>query len=127
MTLLSIALGGAVGSVARWLLGLALQRLTPGFPVGTLLVNVTGSFALGVVARAVWLDASPVLRAGLAIGVCGGFTTFSTFSLEMLTLLERGFPGRAALYAMLSVLLSLAAVAAGVHLTGTGYPAPGTR
>ena len=112
--LLAIALGGAVGSVARYLLGTLMQRASEGFPWGTLVVNVTGSLLLGFLARYL-LDptVSAELRAGLTVGLCGGYTTFSTFSLETMTLLQRGAYGRAASYVSASVALSLLATFVG--------------
>lgn len=111
--ILYIAAGSALGGVARYVIGGWVQRVaaTP-FPVGTLLVNITGSLLLGVLARTVLVTPgmSAEMRALLTIGFCGGYTTFSTFSLETLQLLEKGQPGRAALYALTSVVLSLAAL-----------------
>ncbi|MBX3172933.1 MAG: fluoride efflux transporter CrcB [Gemmatimonadaceae bacterium] len=113
-----VAAGGAVGSVLRY--GVAeLVRRAPslaGYPWATLGVNVTGALALGAVAG--WLfgqpaAASPQLRAFVMIGVLGGYTTFSTFAVEGLTMLQAGQPMRAAGYALASVLLSVAAAALG--------------
>ena len=106
-----IAFGSAIGGVTRYLVGGAVQRLTPGtFPVGTLIVNVTGSFLLGAILRyAIDTPAvTPELRAFLTIGFCGGYTTFSTFSYESVALLEDGDWVRAAVYIGLSVALSIA-------------------
>ncbi|MEP7175638.1 MAG: fluoride efflux transporter CrcB [Gemmatimonadales bacterium] len=112
MMLWYIAIGSAVGGVSRYLVGGAVQRLTAGtFPVGTLLVNVTGSFLLGAILR-YGVDTptlTPELRAFLTLGFCGGYTTFSTFSYETVALLEDGEWTRAALYAGLSVGLSILA------------------
>ncbi len=110
-----VALGSALGGVGRWLLAGAVQRLSPTFPVGTLAVNVAGAFLLGVVLRFSLAspDVSPEVRTFLAIGVCGGFTTFSTFSWETLSLLEEGAWARAGANVALSVFLCLAAVAIG--------------
>lgn len=110
--LLLVAVGGAGGAVARHLVGLALAGAALRFPWGTLLVNVAGSLALGAL-----VGATPPLhpaRLLLGVGVCGGFTTFSTYSVETLALLERGATGRAAAYALASVALGLAAAAAGL-------------
>lgn len=117
MLLLTIALGSALGGVLRYLVGAALQR--PGhYPVGTLLVNVAGSFVLGLVLRLATDTAlvSPQARAFLAVGLCGGFTTFSTFTWEVLSLAEHGAWLKAGGYAALSVVLSLAACVAGMAL-----------
>jgi CrcB protein len=110
-----IALGGAVGSVARYLLGGVVQR-TAGlaFPIGTLAINVSGSFLAGFLLRYFMnVQTHPTLRAALIIGFCGGFTTFSAFTTETLGLVEGGEYTRAALYVAASVALSLMAVFAG--------------
>ncbi len=112
-----VALGGALGSVCRYLLGPALQRLFDAtFPVGTLVINVVGSLILGFVMRlaAEGVNVTPEARAFIAVGICGGFTTFSTFSYEAMRLLEDGEGGRAALYVVASVLLSLLAAYLGI-------------
>lgn len=115
-TLLSVALGGALGATARFLVTLGGQRLLgPGVPFATLAINVAGSFAMGVLAT---LIAGRTLPAALApfllTGVLGGFTTFSAFSLDALALVQRGQPAAALAYVGGSVILSLAAVVAGV-------------
>ncbi len=117
--ILIVAAGGAVGSVARHLVGLAaLRAFGPRFPVGTLAVNIFGCLAMGLfiamLARR-W-QGSPDLRLLVATGFLGGFTTFSAFSLDFATLWERGEAATAFAYAALSVLLSLAAVFAGLWL-----------
>ncbi|HET6577904.1 MAG TPA: fluoride efflux transporter CrcB [Gemmatimonadales bacterium] len=107
-----IAVGSAIGGVGRYLLGGLVQRLAAGtFPAGTLFVNVTGSFLLGLILRyAIETPAvTPELRALLTVGLCGGYTTFSTFSYETVALVEDGDWTRAALYITLSLALSLAA------------------
>lgn len=112
-----VAFGSAVGGVARFLLGTLIQQRTTGtFPIGTLVVNVTGSLLLGFILRyALGTSAvSPEVRALLTTGFCGGYTTFSTFSYEAIALLEEGQHGRAGLYMALSLVLSLAACLAGV-------------
>jgi CrcB protein len=120
-----IAFGSAVGGVSRYLLGGLVQRGTSGtFPVGTLVINVTGSFLLGLLYRYATDSAaiSPELRAMLTIGFCGGYTTFSTFSYETVRLLEDGEMGRALSYIGLSVLLSVGGamlgIAAGREIVG---------
>lgn len=107
-----IAIGSAIGGVSRYLLGGLVQRLAGGtFPTGTLLINVTGSFLLGAILRygVETTTLTPEVRALLTIGICGGYTTFSTFSYEAVALLEDGEWTRAALYVTLSVGLSLLA------------------
>jgi CrcB protein len=111
-----IAAGSALGGVGRYLVSGAVQRLLGTlFPVGTLLVNLTGSFLLGLLLRyAVETPTlTPELRAFLTVGFCGGYTTFSTFSYETMMLLEHGEWARGGLYAALSVALSLVATALG--------------
>jgi fluoride exporter len=120
-----IAIGSAVGGVARYLLGGLIQRLSSGtFPSGTLVINVTGSFLLGLIYRYASDSAAitPEVRAMLTIGFCGGYTTFSTFTFETARLLEEGEFGRALMYIGLSVGVSLGAMvlglAAGRELVG---------
>ncbi len=109
-----IAAGSAFGGVARYLVALAFHRPTP-LPIGTLLVNVSGSLLLGFLARyaSAAADWSPGVRAFLTIGFCGGYTTFSTFSLEVAELLRIQAYGRALGYAGLSAGLSIGAVIVG--------------
>ena len=105
-----IAAGSALGGVSRYLVGGMVQRiLDTTFPAGTLVVNLTGSFLLGLFLRYALETPTltPELRAFLTIGFCGGYTTFSTFSYETFALLEDGQWARAGLYAALSVLLAL--------------------
>jgi CrcB protein len=123
--LLYIALGSAVGGVSRYLLGGLIQRLAGGtFPLGTLVINVTGSFLVGLLYRYAADSAAitPEIRAMLTIGLCGGYTTFSSFSYETVRLIEDGEAGRALAYVGLSVLLSVGGtmlgIAAGRELVG---------
>jgi CrcB protein len=115
--LLYITIGSALGGVCRYLLGGLVQRgAGPGFPAGTLVVNVTGSFLLGLFLR-YGLEThslTPEMRAFLTVGFCGGYTTFSTFSYETVALLEDGQWSRAGLYAAASLALSLAATLLGL-------------
>lgn len=119
---LAVAAGGALGSLLRWLVTQATVDASLRFPWGTLGVNVAGSLLLGVLLGAAPTGAAPpsALRLGLAVGLCGGFTTFSTFAAETLALLQRGAPARAlaaaGAYVAASVLLGVAAVGAGVWL-----------
>jgi CrcB protein len=111
-----IAVGSALGGVSRYLVGGLIQRLLDTtFPAGTLVVNVTGSFLLGVFLRYA-MDTptlTPELRAFLTIGFCGGYTTFSTFSYESVALFEEGDWTRAAIYVTLSLVLSFLAMLLG--------------
>jgi CrcB protein len=116
MIYLLIALGGAVGSLSRYVVGRAVQTLSAsGFPIGTLVVNVSGCFLIGVLVRQFLnMQLSPELRALLIVGFCGGFTTFSTFSAETVGLIEGGEYARATAYVLLSVSLCLVATLAGM-------------
>lgn len=112
-----IALGSALGGVLRYLLGGLIQRATSGtFPIGTLVINITGSFLLGLLYRYSTDSAAitPEVRAMLTIGLCGGYTTFSTFSYETVRLLEDGEIGRALAYIGLSVVFAVAATMLGI-------------
>ena len=116
-----VALGSAVGGVARVVLGAAVQARAGGvFPVGTFVVNITGSLLLGFLMR--YLLASPTvsaeMRALVTTGFCGGYTTFSTFSYETLMLIEAGDFRRAALYTTLSVVLAIGGTLVGVYAAG---------
>ena len=118
-----VALGGALGSVARYGCSFAATRwLGTAFPWGTMFVNVTGSFTIGLLAALVAADGRPLLgadaRAFVIVGVLGGFTTFSSFSLETLELARGGALGAAALNVMLSVALCLAGVGLGFGAAG---------
>jgi len=111
-----IAAGSALGGVSRYLLGGMVQRVfDTTFPVGTLVVNLTGSFLLGLFLHYALETPTrtPEARAFLTIGFCGGYTTFSTFSHETVALLENGEWTRAGLYVALSVFLALAATILG--------------
>jgi CrcB protein len=116
MSYVWVALGGALGSVARFGCTGLLARLSAatGFPWGTLLVNVSGSFAIGLLAALATPDGRAIVagdsRAFLMVGVLGGFTTFSAFSLETLVLARGGALGAAAANVALSLACCLAAV-----------------
>ncbi|HHM05045.1 MAG TPA: fluoride efflux transporter CrcB [Gammaproteobacteria bacterium] len=117
--LIAIAVGGAVGAVLRFGVSTATYNiLGRSFPFGTLMVNVLGSVLMGVlyVLFIDRLNIAPEWRAAVLIGLLGSFTTFSTFSLETLNLLENGAPVKALLNIMLSVALCLAAAWLGLAL-----------
>jgi CrcB protein len=116
-----VALGSAAGGASRVALTAFIQqRAATGFPLGTLVVNITGSLLLGFLLRYALgsPSVSPEMRALLTTGFCGGYTTFSTFSYETLTLIEDGDYRRAALYVVLSVVVGLAGTFAGVFAAG---------
>ena len=117
--IVAIALGGAIGSVGRYLIAGWFGRLLgANFPWGTLAVNVIGGLAMGalveIMAQA-W-SVSPPVRAFLTVGVLGGFTTFSAFSLETVLLIERGDLSAGLAYIVSSVVLSVGAVWCGFRL-----------
>lgn len=117
--LLSIALGGAVGAVARHFLASRVASVFgTGFPYGTLMVNVIGSFIMGllIITLATRFELSQELRGFIVVGVLGGFTTFSAFSLETALLIERNELMQAALYVGSSVLFSVLALFIGIWL-----------
>jgi CrcB protein len=118
MNWLAVLVGGAAGSALRYAVaGIWLQPASLNFPWGTLLVNVTGSFALGFLGRlAAPPHASHSVFLLLTVGFCGGYTTFSTFSLDTFTIIERGEPMRAGLYVLGSVVASFIAVVIGYSL-----------
>jgi CrcB protein len=114
-TVLAVALGGAVGSVARYLTSLAFAPVAAAFPFATLTVNVVGAFLIGLFARVFGgADHDPVVRLALTTGLCGGFTTFSAMSAETVTLVQQGRAGRAAVYVLLSLVLGFGATAFGL-------------
>lgn len=111
-----VALGGLLGTLARYQLQALLQPKSAAvFPVGTLVVNLIGSLVLGFIARLALDTAvfSAETRAGLTIGLCGGFTTMSSFAYESLALMGDGQYGRAAVYFLTTTLGSVLAVAVG--------------
>lgn len=117
ITFLSVALGGAIGASLRYAVGLWVLRLMqPGFPVAVMGVNVIGSLLMG--AFAVWSieRGHAALNPFVMTGILGGFTTFSAFSLEVWTLIERGEVGLMLAYVGLSVVLSVGALALGIWL-----------
>lgn len=112
---LFVGLGGFIGSVVRYLIGLLAVETASGFPIKTFAINILGSFVIGIVSETALRDPtfSQNLVLFLQIGLCGGFTTFSTFSNEALKLLAGGRYGVAVAYMVLSVVVGLLAVYAG--------------
>ncbi|MGN6096032.1 MAG: fluoride efflux transporter CrcB [Bosea sp. (in: a-proteobacteria)] len=117
VTCLIIMLGGALGTLARYLLSLWALPISRDLPWGTILINVSGSFLIGLFGTLTLASGrfpvSENLRLFVMIGICGGFTTFSSFSLQTLDLLRSGAVIRASLNITLSVVLCVAAVALG--------------
>ena len=117
-SLIQVAIGGAIGATARYLTNVSLTRVMGhGFPWGTLAVNILGSFLMGVLIVVLAKKGGNAYAPLLMTGMLGGFTTFSAFSLDALTLFERGQVGTAAGYVTGSVVLSLGAIVVGVLAT----------
>ena len=124
-----VALGGALGSVARYWMGIIVARLAgDAFPWGTLLINIIGSFVIGYFGMLTLPDgprpASLEIRLFVLVGLCGGFTTFSSFSLQTVELLRDGEIVRALAYIAASVLLCLIATVLGIYAGQLGVLAP---
>lgn len=120
--ILLVASGGAIGSVLRYLAGVFMTRLFgAAFPYGTLTVNVVGGLLMGLFIEllARRFAGSSELQLFVAIGILGGFTTFSSFSLDVVLLWQRGEIGTAAFYVLASVTLSIGAVFLGLWLART--------
>lgn len=117
--IMAVASGGAIGSVARYLVGIASGKMFGlAFPWGTLIINIVGSFLIGAFVESFALkwDLPLVMRVFLTVGICGGFTTFSTFSLDSYLLMVRGELVPAAIYIIGSMVLSIAALFGGLQL-----------
>ena len=116
--LISVAIGGALGASLRYLAGIGVIRVfgQTGFPLGIISVNVLGSFLMGVFVVAAAHRGLSNLSPFVMTGLLGGFTTFSAFSLEAVTLYERGDVAQAALYVTLSVVLSIGGLVAGLWI-----------
>ena len=116
---IAVGLGGFIGAVCRYLIGLIPVNESTLFPVKTFVINIFGSFLIGVITAAALKnhDLDPRLVLFLKTGICGGFTTFSTFALETEGLIRQGNLGICILYGGLSVALGICAVFAGEMLT----------
>ncbi|WP_375174785.1 fluoride efflux transporter CrcB [Pseudooceanicola sp.] len=115
--LIQVAIGGALGASGRYLVGVAgLRLMGPGFPWATMVVNILGSFVMGVLVVTLAHLSANKFAPFLMTGLLGGFTTFSAFSLDAVTLWERGATGQAVGYVAVSVVMSLAALVAGLLL-----------
>ena len=117
--ILAVATGGALGSVMRYLVGIGSARaFGTDFPWGTLIINVTGSFLIGIFVALFttkW-NLPQAARIFLTVGICGGYTTFSTFSLDAWYLIERGQTWASAAYMIASVVLSVGALIAAIQM-----------
>jgi fluoride exporter len=120
---LYLAAGGVIGTLARYGVGQSFPGSAgTGFPWHTFAINLVGSLVLGFAMRAFeTVPVTPEVRGFVAVGLCGAFTTFSTFTFETVTLLQHGQWGRASLYAAASVALGLLAVFAGMALAGAAF------
>lgn len=116
--LLAVALGGAIGSLLRYLMTGWMQPVSSAFPWGIFIVNVSGGFVMGLIVElgALKFSFAPELRAFMTVGILGGYTTFSTFSLDSALLIERGAYGSAAAYVVGSTVLSILALFAGMWM-----------
>jgi CrcB protein len=116
--LAAVAAGGAIGSLLRYFLAGAIQGPTMQFPLGIFVVNISGGLLMGIIVElsALKLQLSPELRAFLTVGILGGYTTFSTFSLDSALLIQRGEYVSAAAYIAGSTLLSILALFSGLWL-----------
>jgi CrcB protein len=117
MILLAVGVGGGIGALLRYFVASAVQSAAwPGYPWGIFVVNITGGLAMGLIVElsALKMQISPEMRAFLTTGILGGYTTFSTFSLDSVLLIERGQYVSAATYVAGSTVLSILAVFAGM-------------
>src|ERR1700760_2736040 len=116
-TCLIVMLGGALGTLARYLIGLAAIPISQDLPMGTIIINILGSFIIGFFGTMTLahgrFPASDNLRLFVMVGICGGFTTFSSFSLQTLDLLRAGAPFRAGVNVVASVVFCVLSVALG--------------
>jgi CrcB protein len=123
--ILAVAAGGSLGSVARYLVAIGFGRLLGSkFPWGTLFINVSGSFLIGLFVGlfAIRWDLPQAARIFLTVGIFGGYTTFSTFSVDAFYLIERGETLAATSYMIGSVILSVGALVAAIHIV-RAFPA----
>jgi CrcB protein len=117
--LAAVALGGALGSLLRYFVAGQVQSAAwPGFPWGIFVVNISGGFVMGLIVElsALKLHLTPEIRAVLTVGILGGYTTFSTFSLDSVLLIQRGAYASAAAYIVGSAALSIMALFAGLWI-----------
>jgi CrcB protein len=122
-TVFAVGVGGGLGALARYYIAGWVQPAGVAFNWGIFVVNITGGLLMGLIveASALKLNLSPDLRAFLTVGILGGYTTFSTFSLDSALLLQRGEYAQAALYVIGSVVLSILALFAGLWIVRSFY------
>ncbi len=123
-TCLVVMIGGALGTLARYAIGVLALPISGQLPLGTIIINITGSFVIGLFGTLTLASGrfpvSETMRLFVMIGLCGGYTTFSSFSLQTLDLMRNGALERAAINVAASVVLCIAAVAAG-HAVGAHF------
>jgi protein CrcB len=121
MNFLAVGLGGAIGAICRYLLGQMVPKLASEFPIGTFAVNLIGCFAIGLIVGIAgrYGNLDPRLVLFLQTGICGGFTTFSTFSLETLSLMEEGRFTAGILYIVLSVVFGILSLFAAKYMVNS--------
>ena len=119
LNILAVGAGGFLGAVCRYLIGLFPVNETLVFPIKTFVINIVGCIVIGIIAAAVTrnYEMNPQMLLFLKVGVCGGFTTFSTFALETADLMKNGNMGAAFLYVLLSVLVGVAVIFAVEYLS----------
>jgi CrcB protein len=119
----AVGVGGGLGALARYYIAGAIQSAVTLFPWGIFVVNITGGFLMGLIVEgsALKFNLSPELRSFLTVGILGGYTTFSTFSLDSALLLQRGEYLQAAGYIIGSVVLSILALVAGLWIVRLVY------
>jgi CrcB protein len=116
---LIVGAGGAIGAIGRYLIGLLPMNPENGFPVKTFLINVIGCFIIGIIAALADKNAvNPNLVLLIKVGICGGFTTFSSFALETEGLIAKGSTGVALMYVILSLVCGVLAVFAAEKMVG---------
>jgi fluoride exporter len=122
-TVLAVGVGGGLGALARYYIAGWVQPAGVAFNWGIFVVNITGGLLMGMIveAGALKLNLSPELRTFLTVGILGGYTTFSTFSLDSVLLLQRGEYAQAAFYVIGSVVLSILALFAGLWIVRSLY------
>ena len=119
MSILAVGAGGFLGSVFRYLISLIPVSEATVFPIKTFIINIIGCILIGAIAVSVSknVEMSPQMLLFLKVGLCGGFTTFSTFALETADLMKAGHLGAAFLYVVLSVLVGVAVIFAVEYMT----------
>lgn len=119
LNILAIFIGGGLGSLSRYGISILLRAYSVNFPFATLLVNIVGSFILGFTIALFWNKAhlNDTVRLAVAVGFCGGLTTFSTFSWETFDMIKNGEFILAILYTFLSILVCILAISFGAFLS----------